>query len=74
MDSRKSEHALGLHISPYVRWLVQFSVMKEKMIGTIEKLKSTVMFTSTASVHHKMCFTRKVYFRVGVMKLMPKQE
>ena len=48
--------------------------MKEKMLGAMEKLKNTVVFNSTASMHHNMCLITKVCFRVGAMKVMPKQE
>ena len=72
IDSRKCERTLGAHMGPSMQWVLQFSAMKEKMLDAINKLKSTVVCTSAASVHHNMCLKTKVYFGTGVMKLMPK--
>ena len=48
--------------------------MKEKMMVAVNKIKNTIIATSTASMYYNMYLTATIYFGYRVMNLLPQQE
>ena len=61
-------------MSPSMKWITQFSMMKEKMEMAMWKLQNTPITASNACMFINMYLTTHVHFGCGIMKLLPKQE
>ena len=58
-------------MGPLIKWLKQFTIIKEKMMVAVNKIKNTIIATSIASMYYNMYLTATVYFGCGVINLLP---
>ena len=70
----EDKKTLGVQMSLSMKWICQFSMMKEKMEMAMWKLQNTPVTASNAYLFINMYLTTHVYFGCGIMKLSPKQE
>ena len=67
VDSNQCKNTLGVHMGSFLEWVVQFAAIKEKMGSASEKLRNTVIVTSTASLYYNMHLIANVYFGCEVI-------
>jgi len=68
----EDKKTLGVQMSPSMKWICQFSMMKEKMEMAMWKLQNTPVTASNAYLFINMYLTTHVYFGCWIMKLLPK--
>jgi len=74
ININESVKLLGVHMTPTLKWEKQFKIITEKMQEALYKLKSIPLSIANTYMYYNMYLMRKVYFRCGIITIMPNQE